>query len=103
MLPVLGWRSLPFADRARPLRDHPDLAGDAAAASISAGQPDKALELLELGRAVIWSQVLEMRADIDQLGEADSDLAKQLAAIRTQLDVLNDAARLEITDILRIS
>jgi tetratricopeptide (TPR) repeat protein len=86
VLPVVSWRSLRFAERTRPLREYGGLAADAAAASIEAGLPGKAVELLEYGRAVIWSQVLETRGDLDELLQADPDLADQMLAIRAEID-----------------
>jgi hypothetical protein len=46
-------------------------------------------ELLELGRGVMWSQLLETRTDILVLREACPDLAARLVVVRHALDELD--------------
>jgi len=51
-----------------------------------AGRPDRALELLEQGRSVLWGQRRELRADISALAAGHPEQAAQLAAIAATLD-----------------
>ncbi|MER6107149.1 CHAT domain-containing protein [Streptomyces hirsutus] len=85
-LPVLAWHGLGRGDRERLLARTRGLAADAAAAAVAAGRPDRALELLEQGRGVIWSQLLDVRSDLTALREAAPDLAAELDRVRHELD-----------------
>ncbi|MEV6350106.1 CHAT domain-containing protein [Actinoplanes sp. NPDC051851] len=90
--PLLVWRGVSRAGRERLLADWGGLAVDAAACAIAAGQPDRAVELLEQGRGVLWSQLLEDRTELDMLRGADPRLAARLDAVRDDLDVIGAAA-----------
>ncbi|KAF8966246.1 CHAT domain-containing protein [Flammula alnicola] len=56
------------------LVDISDLSMAAAAAAFSAGRPDKALEWLEQGRCLVWSQLNNLRTPLDGLQSAGSRL-----------------------------
>jgi tetratricopeptide (TPR) repeat protein len=86
LLPLLAWRGVSRASRERLLADWGGLAADAAACAIAANQPNRAIELLEQGRGVLWSQLLEIRTDLDALRGTDPRLAAELAAARDDLD-----------------
>ena len=60
------------------------IASEAAACALSAGYQDMATELLEQGRAVLWSQTLESAPE-PALAQARPDLAERLAAIAIAL------------------
>lgn len=60
------------------------LARDAAACALTAGSPERAVELLEHGRAVLWSQNLETTPS-PALAAVQPDLANRLAAVATAL------------------
>ncbi|KAI0083203.1 CHAT domain-containing protein [Irpex rosettiformis] len=51
---------------------------EAATAAISAGEYGLALEWLETGRAVVWSQVLQLRTPLDDLQRVHPQLAERL-------------------------
>jgi CHAT domain-containing protein/tetratricopeptide (TPR) repeat protein len=86
MLPLLAWRGVSRPSRERLLQDWAGIAADAAGCAIAAGQPDRAVELLEQGRGVLWSQVLETRTDLTQLQQVAPELATRLDEIRMELD-----------------
>jgi tetratricopeptide (TPR) repeat protein len=86
LLPLLVWRGVGRSSRERLLADWGGLAADAAACAIAAGQPDRAVELLEQGRGVLWSQLLETRTDLTALRNSDHDRAARLDALRAELD-----------------
>jgi hypothetical protein len=48
----------------------------------------KAIETLERGRGVLWSEMRYLRAPIDQLLEVDPDLGRQFAAVNRDLEEL---------------
>lgn len=93
LLPVLAWRGIAAADRRYLLQTTTvTAASDAAAAALAAGCPSRSLTLLEQGRGVLWSQLLELRTDLDRLQRAHPDLAGALAACRAGLDGPDDPA-----------
>jgi tetratricopeptide (TPR) repeat protein len=87
LLPLLAWRGVSRSGREELLADWRGLAADAAACAIEAGQPDRAVELLEYGRGVLWSQLLDARTDLTTLHDVEPDLARRLDAARALLDV----------------
>jgi tetratricopeptide (TPR) repeat protein len=89
LLPLVAWHGLDQPTREHHLRESTGLACDAAAAAIAAGQPARAVELLEAGRSVLWTQALHLREDLAVLRERAPDLAAALEASRT---VLNTSA-----------
>jgi hypothetical protein len=86
LLPLLAWRGAGRASRERLLGDWAGLAADAAGCAIAAGQRDRAVELLEQGRGVLWSQLLETRTDLTQLHRVAPELASRLDEVRVELD-----------------
>ncbi|WP_439655946.1 CHAT domain-containing protein [Lentzea sp. HUAS TT2] len=61
------------------------LAPEAAACAINAGAIELAVQLLEQGRGVLWTQVLNSRDDLSQLSDVAPALATRLAAVRDEL------------------
>jgi len=61
---------------------------DCASYQVYTGQLQRAVETLERGRALIWSEMRGLRSSIDQLRAFDSDLADKFAAINQDLEVL---------------
>ncbi|PVF92188.1 hypothetical protein CPB86DRAFT_791398, partial [Serendipita vermifera] len=86
LMPLVAWSGLPIADRHQHLIKMGGIARDAAAAAISAEQYDKAVEWLEQGRSIVWTQVLQLRTPVDHLREVDPGLADQLLRVSRLLD-----------------
>ena len=63
------------------------LARDAARCAIRSGHIDKAIELLEAGQSIFWSQVLSLRSPFDQLHKIAPELADKLQNIATKLEI----------------
>ena len=59
---------------------------DAAGWAIQAGNLENAVELLEQGRSILWSQSLQLRTDLTRLRLVNEDLASRLDGVRTALD-----------------
>jgi len=94
-LPLVVSRHLARAEQQRVLSEFASLASDAAALRIEAGgedAPARALSLLELGRAVLHGQALDMRQDLIALHVAHPALAKEYAGLRDLLNAPTDAA-----------
>ncbi|KAJ6624988.1 hypothetical protein B0H10DRAFT_2005169 [Mycena sp. CBHHK59/15] len=64
------------------------IALDAAALAIENGAVETAVELLEQGRAMLWTRMRGYRSALDQLHDADPDLAAQFDEVSKQLDLL---------------
>ncbi|GAA0466299.1 hypothetical protein Aca07nite_77180 [Actinoplanes capillaceus] len=87
LIPLLSWRGIQRDSRERLLSDWAGLATDAAACAVLAGPPGEAAKVLESGRGVLWSQLLESRtAHTGALRERAPGLADRLHAVRESLD-----------------
>jgi hypothetical protein len=86
IMPLVAWLGLPMAGRHQHLVEIGGISRDAAAAAISLGQCDKALEWLEQGRSIVWTQILQLRTPVDELRDAQPDLAKRLVEVSRLLD-----------------
>ena len=86
LLPQVVWRGLDRVTQEDHLAELTGLASEAAAAAIAAGQPRRAVELLEQGRQVLWTQALHLRGDLTRLQEKAPELASRLDTLRSQLD-----------------
>ena len=64
------------------------LALDAASSSINRGEFKSAIELLEQGRAVLWSKLRGYRHPLDKLRTIDKELFDQFEALSSQLECL---------------
>ena len=86
LLPLVAWHGLDQATREHHLREWAGLASDAAAAAVAAGRPAQAVELLEAGRSMLWTQASHLRQDLAALQEHAPDLAAVLEASRAILN-----------------
>jgi tetratricopeptide (TPR) repeat protein len=87
LLPTVAWHGLDRATREGHLERWAGLAADAAASAVLAGRSALAVELLEQGRSILWTQALNLRGDLSRLEEEHPDLAAQLDRIRLDLDI----------------
>ena len=67
LLPRVAYFGLDIGSRLRALADADKLAVNGAAHALILEQPQLAIELLEQGRAVFWSQHLRLRTAFDAL------------------------------------
>ncbi|CCT75570.1 uncharacterized protein FFUJ_11597 [Fusarium fujikuroi IMI 58289] len=87
LLPQLTPRSLGFADKQRMLGRIVDLACDAAAVKLHAGEkPFLALSVLEKGRGVLPAAIEQIRVDVLDLEEIHPDLAGRFLELSQILD-----------------
>jgi tetratricopeptide (TPR) repeat protein len=87
LLPQVAWHGQDQRTREEHLAGWTGLAADAAACAVSAGQHRRAVELLEAGRSLIWTQELHLRSDLGRLAERAPGLAAELEHARTDLDL----------------
>jgi CHAT domain len=88
LVSVAAWHGLDRADRIHVLTRSWGLAGDAAAASVRAGEPERAVELLEQARGVLAGQAIDARTDRRMLLDQAPGLAQRMDAVRVELDML---------------
>ncbi|MEU8080742.1 CHAT domain-containing protein [Catellatospora citrea] len=86
LLPLVALRGMERVDGERLIIEWPALASDAAACAINAGDLTGALEVLENGRAVLWSQRLDTETDLSLLQSSHPGLADELVSIRAELN-----------------
>ncbi|KAJ7615729.1 CHAT domain-containing protein [Mycena polygramma] len=67
-------------------KDNVGLASKAAACAMRRNQNEKAVEFLEAGRSVFWSQALQLHSSLDELYSADFELAEKVSIIARQLE-----------------
>ncbi|PPQ82282.1 hypothetical protein CVT25_008432 [Psilocybe cyanescens] len=91
ILPQVAALSLDVESRQKALTDASDgLARDASICAIRSGNVDKAIQLLEGGRSIFWSQLLSLRSPFDQLRSITPngpELADRLRDIASELEV----------------
>ncbi|GHE92757.1 hypothetical protein GCM10014715_56520 [Streptomyces spiralis] len=101
LMPLVAWVGAPRTVREAVLEDESVLVPMAALAALEAGRPADAVEFLELGRSVLWSQSLDLRTDLAEIEEADPELAARLAEVREALD--SPTADGEAADLLPVA
>jgi len=87
LLPLLAWWGLRRSSQERWLTTWSALPAIAAAYLTESRRTGTAVEVLEMGRSVMWGHLLELRVDLDALFKVDAELARRLDSIRTQLDM----------------
>ena len=61
---------------------------DFSSCQVDLGRLEQAIETLERGRALLWSEMRYLRASVDQLRQADPDLGTKFAAVNRDLEEL---------------
>jgi tetratricopeptide (TPR) repeat protein len=89
LLPMMAPRDLTRRDREHWLGEMPGIGAQAAAVAISAGDPARAVELLEQARGVLLAETMGPRAELARLHASAPELARELAELRDRLAVLS--------------
>lgn len=93
LVPRLAWLGLSDSERRRRLhKDAESIARDGAACAIAARDPVLAATILEQGRAVIWSQLLDTRTDLAGLERSFPEIAQELYRCSAILEQSDDGA-----------
>jgi tetratricopeptide (TPR) repeat protein len=89
LLPLLVWRGLRRTSREALLGRWTGLPQDAMAAAIESADPQYGLPSAEQSRAVLWSQLLDVRTDLQALHRAAPALTAGIAHVRAELEALD--------------
>jgi hypothetical protein len=90
-LPAVAWRGSDRRSRESQLAEVSGLASDAAACQLAAGNPEAAVEVLETGRAVLWTDMLQLRRGDARLWAERPDVASRLRDLAAALDMSETA------------
>ncbi|KZV75835.1 hypothetical protein PENSPDRAFT_570814 [Peniophora sp. CONT] len=85
VLPEIVWLGHSISRRYEETAQIGELVNAAVAAAIRLNEPSRAVEWLEAGRSLVWSQVLSLRVPMDGLKEHHPELASMLQAISHEL------------------
>jgi tetratricopeptide (TPR) repeat protein len=85
LLPQMAWHGLTQRTRERHLAQVGGLAPTAAAAATLVQRNEEAVELLEAGRSVLWTQALSFSADLTSLSTKAPTLEKRLRELSREL------------------
>ncbi|KZV66560.1 hypothetical protein PENSPDRAFT_636771 [Peniophora sp. CONT] len=97
LIPSVAWLGQKIGARYEQLPRIGTAVSGAAAASIAVGDMRRALEWLDQGRSVVWSQLLALRSPVDELRGQAPDLAEQLEDVARALESAGAASRAGIT------
>ena len=86
LLPLLAWLGAGRSAQEQVLANRLGVVQEGVACALDAGQLERALDMLESGRGILWSQQLEIRGSLTALEQHDPDLASQISAASTILD-----------------
>ncbi|TEB25863.1 hypothetical protein FA13DRAFT_1777263 [Coprinellus micaceus] len=75
------------------IQEHSAMPLEAAATAFRLNRPDKALEWLEQGRCLVWSQQSQLRTPLDELEGHDQRLAKRVDSVSKQLQCAQSSVR----------
>ncbi len=93
LLARVATRGLERSDQEYWLAELAGLGVQAAACCLEAGQPDRAAQLWEQGRGVLFGQALDTRTDVTRLTERHPQLAAAFIRLRDELNAVPGAGR----------
>jgi hypothetical protein len=86
LLPNLAWLGLSIADCQHSLLKAGVVVRNAVSAAIDAGQCETAVEWMDQGQSVIWSQLLQLRMPVDDLKRFYPDIADRFMTLSKKLE-----------------
>lgn len=87
LFPRLAWKGLPRRVQQDRLRMVKGLTCDAASAAARMGKGEVAVEILENGRSILWSERIEINSPVDRVRTVNPALADEMESIRRALDL----------------
>jgi tetratricopeptide (TPR) repeat protein len=92
LIPQIVWLGHSLENRFEEVVILAGVVNAAAAAAIARGELTRALEWLEAGRGVIWSQLRGLRSPMDEVRARDPELAAELEQVSLALDVAQNGS-----------
>ncbi len=89
LLPLFAPRELPRHDRGHRITGTMGIAATAATAAVAAGRLERAVELLEQSRGLLFSETLDTRGDLTLIRRQAPGLAAEFARLREELDTID--------------
>ena len=89
LLPMMASRELRASDRHYQLGLGTGIGAQAAACALAAGQPARAVELLEQARGLLQGEALGSRSELARLRRLAPDLAEEFSSLRNLLDSID--------------
>ena len=86
LLPLVAWRGAGRAGQEYHLTGFSGVPSEAAGCAITVGRTRQAIELIEQGSTILWSQLLDLRTDLDPLRRRAPDLATRLEMCALQAE-----------------
>ncbi|MFI8194490.1 CHAT domain-containing protein [Streptomyces sp. NPDC085946] len=86
LMPVAAWHGMAYEERGIVLSQVAGTPSAAAAVALRAGQPERAVELLELGRGVLHAQLMDRRSTAEAIRAVAPDLADRMNEVRRRLE-----------------
>ncbi|QRV95279.1 CHAT domain protein [Ceratobasidium sp. AG-Ba] len=86
LIPEVAWLGLDAGQRYGKIPDISNTIIEATCFAILYKHEYVALELLEAGRSIVWAQLLDLRAPLDQLAQLDETLYQQLRDVSRSLE-----------------
>ncbi|KAG8734826.1 hypothetical protein FRC10_011391 [Ceratobasidium sp. 414] len=80
-----------------------DAVAEAVATAIELQRYDLALEWQEVGRSIVWNQILQLRTPLDELRSVNATLADRIQYIASQLDYASAATSMQTESLLNFS
>ncbi|KAJ7440889.1 TPR-like protein [Mycena latifolia] len=99
LVPKVAWLGLSISDRHHQLLKAGQLVREAASSAIDAHEYGKAVEWLEQGRSVIWSQFRSLRTPVDDLHMLHPKLAAELISVSSLLETSSTRNGTDTTEI----
>ncbi|KZV66480.1 hypothetical protein PENSPDRAFT_585245 [Peniophora sp. CONT] len=95
VLPEIVWLGHGVGRRYQEAAKYGSIVSIAVGAAIDAGALQLAVEWLEAGRSLVWSQIISLRTPLDDLREENSQLADRLQEVTLQLQRSSHMSRLD--------
>lgn len=89
-IPRIVWLGTEISQRYSDIPSLGDAANQAVAAAIQLEKYETAVEWMEQGRSIVWSQLLHLRTPLDDLEASSPDLARELRDISQKLEALGN-------------
>lgn len=85
LLPLLAWRGIGRDDQEQRLAAQAGLGGEVTAIAVAGGDPERAVSLADQSRNILWTQLLETQAEVDQLRSRAPELSAELRRVAAAL------------------